>query len=180
MAEYLIRTDNQERKTHVSRVGTPAEVAGLVYTDFNLKLGNRGIASEDVVNPLSDKAIAQIHLYQNGNVIYVNSRRKELSAFTENGDYREDGVIIPYRRMAKDVLLARPEYKALEEMGGTHAYFLGDMSSLSQVFCFAKGSDISGVIHSREADDVSALKGLTLVLAQRIEDQEFLFEFVKK
>jgi len=82
--------------------------------------------------------------------------------------------------MAKDVLLSRQEYKALEEMGLTHAYFLGYESSLSQVFCFEKDTDISGVIHAREADDVSILKRLALVLAQRIEDQEFVFEFMKK
>lgn len=180
MAQYLVRTDKNEKKTHLLRVGTPAKVAGILYTDFNLQLGNRDITSEDIVNPLSNKSIARVELYQHGNVVSVRSKRKELSAYTQDEEYKEAGIIIPYRKMSKDVLLSRPEYIALEEMGLTHAYFLGDRSSLSQVFCFAKNSDISGVIYSRESDDTSALKGLSLVLAQRIEDQEFIFEFIKK
>ena len=180
MAQYLVRTDNDEKKTHLLRVGTPAEIAGIIYSDFNLRLGNRDISAEDVVNPLSNKSIARVELYQHGNIIAVRSKRKELSAYTQNGEYKEGGIIIPYKKMSKDVLLSRPEYKTLEEMGLTHAYFLGDRSSLSQVFCFAKDSDISGIIHSREPDDNSALRGLSLVLAQRIEDQEFIFEFMKK
>jgi len=178
--QYLVRTDKDEKKTHILRVGTPAEVAGVIYTDFNLGLGNRDISAEDIVNPLSNKSIARVQLYQHGNIVAVKSKRKELSAYTQNGEYKEDGIIIPYRKMAKDVLLSRQEYKELGEMGLTHAYFLGDRSSLSQVFCFEKDADISGVIHAREADDLSALKGLVLVLAERIEDQEFVFEFMKK
>jgi len=180
MSQYIVRTDKEEKKTHILRVGTSAEAAGVIYTDFNLGLGNRDISTEDIVNPLSNKSIARVQLYQNGNIITIQSKRKELSAFTENGDYKEDGLIIPYQKMTKDILLSRQEYKSLEEMGLTHAYFLGDRSSLSQVFCFERDADISGVIHAREADDVSALKGLVLVLAQRIEDQEFVFEFMKK
>lgn len=180
MAQYLIRTNKDEKKTHILRVGAPAEVAGMIYTDFNLGLENRYISTEDIVNPLSNKSIARVQLYQHGNIVAVNSKRKELSAYTQKGEYKEKGIVIPYRKMAKDVLFARPEYKTLEEMGLTHAYFLGDRSSLSQVFCFEKDADISGVIHAREADDLSALKGLALVLAQRIENQEFVFEFMKK
>lgn len=180
MTQYLVRTDKNEKKTHILRVGTSAEVAGMIYTDFNLGLGNRDISTEDIVNPLSNKSIARVQLYQYGNIIAVNSKKKELSAYTQNGEYKEEGIIIPYRKITKDVLLSKQEYKTLKEMGLTHAYFLGDKSSLSQVFCFEKDADISGVIHARESDDVSALKGLALVLAQRIEDQEFVFEFIKK
>ena len=76
--------------------------------------------------------------------------------------------------------MSRPEYKALEGTGLAHAYFLGDSSSLSQVFCFEKDADISGVIYAREPDDISALKGLALVIAQKIEEQDFIFEFMRK
>ena len=65
-------------------------------------------------------------------------------------------------------------------MGLTHAYSLGDRSSLSQVFCFEKDVNISGIIYAREPDNFSALKGLTLVIAQRIEEQDFIFEFMRK
>ena len=65
-------------------------------------------------------------------------------------------------------------------MGLTHAYFLGELSSLSQVFCFEKGSDLSGIVYAKESDDISALKGLSLVLAKRIENQKFIFEFMKR
>lgn len=180
MAQYLVRTNKDEKKTYILRVETPAEIAGIIYTDFNLSLGNRDISTEDIVNSLSNELIARVQLYQQGNIIAVKSKRKELSAYTQNGEYKEEGIIISHRKMAKEVLLSRPEYKPLEEMGLTHAYFLGDKSSLSHVFCFEKDADISGVIHAREADDNSALKGLALVLAQRIEDQEFIFEFMKK
>ena len=180
MAQYLIRTNKDEKKTHILRVGAPVELAGTIYTDFNLRLGNRDISAEDIVNPLSNKSIARVQLWEHGNIISVKSKRKELSTYTQNGEYKEEGIVIPYRKMTRDILLSRPEYKTLEEMGITHAYFLGDRSLLSQVFCFEKDSNISGVIHSREADDVSALKGLALVLAQKIEDQEFVFEFMKK
>lgn len=180
MAQYLIRTDKDEKKTYLLRVRTPVEIAGILYTDFNLELGNRDITSEDIVNPQSNKEIARVELYQHGNVVAVRSKRKELSAYTQDGKYKEGGIIIPYRKMTKNVLLSRPEYQRLEEIGLTHAYFLGDTSALSHVFCFEKDSDISGVIHSRESDDDSALRGVSLVLAQRIKNQEFIFEFMKK
>ncbi len=180
MAQYLVRTNKDEKKTYLLRAGTPAEIAGIVYTDFNLCLGTRDISAEDIVNPLSNKSIATVELYQHGTIVAIRSKGRELSAYTQSGEYKEGGIIIPYRKICKDVLLSRPEYKALEEMGVTHAYFLGDGSSLSQVFCFKKDSDISGVIHARESDDNSALKGLSLVLAQKIEDQEFIFKFMKK
>jgi hypothetical protein len=162
MAQYLIRTDRVDKKTHILIVSDPAESAGVIYTDFNLVPGNRDIGSEDVVNPLSNKSIAQIRSYQNGNIISVNSRRKELSAFTEHGDYKEDGIFVSYRKMARDVLLSRPEYKSLEEIGITHAYFLGDRSTLSQVFCFKKDGNISGLVHTKEIDNLAALRGLVL------------------
>ncbi|MBI2044855.1 hypothetical protein HYT23_02250 [Candidatus Pacearchaeota archaeon] len=180
MTQYLIRTNKDEEKTYILRVGTPAEIAGMIYTDFNINLGDRDISTEDVVNPLSNKSIARVELYRNGNIVAVELKRKELSAYTLNGEYKEGGIVVPYRRMTKDFLASRQEYKTLGEMGLTHAYFLGDESSLSQVFCFEKEADISGLVNSREADDISALKGLALVLAQRIEDQEFVFEFMRK
>jgi len=180
MAQYLVRTNKNEKKTYILRVGTPAEIAGVIYSDFNLNLGNRDISTEDIVNFLSNKSIARVELNQHGNVVAVKSKRKDLSAYTQNGEYKEEGIIIPHRKIAKNVLLSRPEYKALEEMGLTHAYFLGDRSSLSQVFCFEKDADISGVIYARELDDLSALKGLALVIAQRIEEQDFIFEFMRK
>jgi len=180
MAQYLIRTNREEKKTYVLRVDNPTEIIGLIYTDFNLALKNRDISLEDVVNPLLNKQIVQIHLYQNGNIISINSRKKELSSFTEIGEYKEDGLVIPYRKMTKDILLSKSEYKSLEEMGITHAYFLGEKSMLSQVFCFEKDGNLSGIVHTKEMDFDAALRGLTLSLAQRIEDQEFIFEFMKQ
>lgn len=180
MAQYLVRTNKDDKKTHILRVGNPAEIAGVIYTDFKLSLGIRDVSAEDVVNPLSNNTIAKVYLYEDENIVSVRSKGKELSAYTQDGEYKEGRIVIPYRKMARDVLLSRQEYKALKGMGVTHAYFLGGLSSLSQVFCFEKQADISGVIHTREADDTSALKGLSLVLAQRIENQEFIFEFMKE
>ena len=91
-------------------------------------------------------------------------------------------------------------------MGISHAYFLGDKSSLSSVFCFERGKDLSGVVYSKDSetntgqksndfspvspnpkqtfegfgDIQTALKGLALVLAQRIGEQEYIFEFMRK
>ena len=56
MAQYLVRTNKDEKKTYILRVGTPAEIAGVIYSDFNLNLGNRDISTEDIVNPLSNKS----------------------------------------------------------------------------------------------------------------------------
>ncbi len=180
MSEYLIKTNKDEKKTHILRVGTPTEIVGMIYTDFNLGLGNRYISKEDIVNPSSNKSIAEVQLYPHGNIVSIKSKGKDISTYTQDGEYKEEGIVLPYRKIVKDVLLSRPEYKKLKDLGVTHAYFLSDKSALSQVFCFEKDADISGVIYARETDDVSALKGLALVLAQRIENQEFVFEFMKK
>jgi len=180
MEQYIIRTSEKEKKTQIMRVGTPVEIVGTIYTDFNLHLGNRGITEEDIVGPLSNRSIGKIELYQNKNIIAIKSKKKEISAYTLEGEYKEEEIIIPYRKISKESLLAKPEYLALEEMGLTHAYFLGELSSLSQVFCFEKGSDLSGIVYAKESDDISALKGLSLVLAKRIENQKFIFEFMKR
>ena len=180
MIEYIIKTDKKDKKTHILRAGTPTTRLGMIYTDFNLSPETREILTEEIIDPKTDKAIADIRLYNNGNIISINSRRKELSAMTQFGEYKESGVIVPYRRLTKAVLLSKEEYKALEEMGITHAYFLGEKSSVSQVFCFEREGDISGVVYSKDSNDNNTLKGLALVLAQRIEEQDFIFEFMRK
>jgi len=180
MVEYIIKTDKKDKKTHILRAGTPTVRLGIVYTDFNLSPETREISTEEIIDPKTNKAIAEIRLFNNGNVISINSKREELSAVTQFGEYKEGGVIVPYRRLTKAVLLSRPEYKSLEEMGITHAYFLGESSPISQVFYFERKGDISGVVYSKDSSDNNALKGLALVLAQRIEDQEFIFEFMRK
>ena len=180
MAEYLIRTDKEERKTHIIRVVRPAEIAGLIYTDFKLQSGNRDINLEDVVNPASNTRIAQVHLYEKGNIISVTARGRELCAVTLGEEYREEGVIIPCRMLPKEVLLAGQHYQELAGLGVTHAYFLGNNSAISQVFCFERDGNISGVVHTKEQDDTSALKGLALTLLKRIKTQEFIFEFMRR
>lgn len=179
MAQYIIRTDKNRRHTYILKAGDHAETIGMAYTDFHLRPGNRDISSEDIVEPLSNKTIAQARLHQEGNIIAVSLKGKEISAYTKQGEYKENGIIIPYRKMMKDVLLSRQKYEALKNAGLTHAYFLGENSSLHQVLCFEKDSDISGIIQAKGADDISALKGLSLVLAQRVENQEFIFEFMR-
>jgi len=183
MTEYLIRTDKEEKKTYVFRIETTPKNIGLVYTDFNLNPGIRDITLDDVVNPDNNQPLAKIRLYQNGNVLSVNSKKKELSALSLQGDYKEEGIIIPHRKLTKSILLSKQEYKALEEMGVASAYFIGDKSPIAQVFCFEKEGDISGVVYTRNPADnepSTALKGLTLVLAERIENQDYLFEFLRE
>jgi len=180
MIEYLVKTDKQDKKTHILRVGNPITRLGMVYTNFNLLPKIRDISKEDIINPNTNKEIGEIRLYNEGNIISVKSKRKELSALTQFGEYKENGVIVPYRKLTKAVLLSKKEYKTLEEMGVTHAYFLGDKSPLSHIFCFEKDGNFSGVIYAKEPDDNNALRGLTLALAQKIEDQDFIFEFIRK
>ena len=180
MIEYIIKTDKKDKKTHILRAGTPTTRLGMIYTDFNLSPETREILTEEIIDPKTNRAIAEIRLYNDGNTISVNSKRKELSAMTQFGEYKEVGVVVPYRRLTKAVLLSKDEYKALEGMGITHAYFLGGRSPISQVFCFERESDISGVVYSKDSNDDNALKGLALVLAQRIEKQDFIFEFMRK
>ena len=180
MIEYVIKTDKKDKRTHILRAGTQTTRLGMIYTDFNLSPETREILTEEIIDPRTNKAIADIRLYNHGNIISVNSKRKELSAMTQFDEYKEDGIIVPYRRLTKAVLLSKEEYKTLEEIGITHAYFLGEKSPISQVFCFERDGDISGVVYSRDSNDTNALKGLTLVLAQRIEEQDFIFEFIRK
>jgi len=53
-------------------------------------------------------------------------------------------------------------------------------SDISRVLCYEKNRMLSGVITTRQSDDLSALKGISLVLAQKIENQDYLFEFMKE
>ncbi|MEI7719044.1 MAG: hypothetical protein WCI72_04200 [archaeon] len=180
MAQFLIRTSSEEKKTHLVRVGNPAERRGIIYTDFKFALGIRDVSQEEVIDPVTNKAIGNVRLYKNDKILGVYSHNKEIATFTSQGEYTENGIVIPYKKMTQEVLLARPEYKFLEQMGITHAYFLGDGSSLSQVFCFQKGEDISAIVDSKDTEYDSALKGLLLAITKRIEDQDFIFEFMKK
>jgi hypothetical protein len=180
MTEYIIKTDKEDKKTHILRAENPAVRLGMIYTDFTILPETREIFTEEIVDPRTNKAIANLEVYNKENILSVNSKREELSAITRDGEYREKGVIIPYSKLAKASLLLKKEYRPLKEMGVTHAYFLGEKSSLLQVFCFEKDGDLSGVVYSRDANDTSALKGLALVLAQRIEEQDFIFEFMRK
>lgn len=126
------------------------------------------------------KEIGIINLYQHENILSVNSKGKELSSLAKLGEYKENGIITQYRKLTKAFLSSNEEYGGLENLGLTHAYFLEDESPLSHIFCFEREGDFSSIIYSKEADDLNALRGLTLAFAQKIEDQDFIFEFVKK
>ena len=179
MRDYLIRTDRETKKTHIVRLGTPNESVGMIYTDFNFYQGMRDIALEDVVD-LQNIKIARVKLFGDKDLIDVRNKQGELSAFSRDHEYTENGVIIPYRKLSKTQLLERPEYTVLEEMGITHAYFLAEKSDLSQVLCYEREGELSGVVTAKKDSDLVALKGLSLVLAQKIEDQDYIFEFVRK
>jgi hypothetical protein len=180
MTEYIVKTDKQDKKTHILKIGNPVARLGMIYTDFTLLPKIRDISKEEIINPDNNDEIGKIRLYLGGNIISVNSKRKELSALMDNGEYREEGIIIPYRKLTRQFIISKEEYKGLEKFGITHAYFLGEKSSLSKIFCFEKDGDFSGVIYSKESNDENALRGLTLALAQQIENQDFVFEFMKK
>ena len=152
---------------------------GLIYTDFSVYHGTRDILREDIVDPKTNRPIGSVTLYRKDNAISVCSGKKEVSALTQKGKYKEDGKVVPYRKLTRQVLLAKEEYRSLEDMGITHAYFLGKKSSLDHVFCLRKGKDLAGIIEAEDSD-VNALKGLTLVLAQRVEDQDYIFDFMRK
>jgi hypothetical protein len=179
MRDYLIRTEREGKKTHIVRLGSPNENVGMIYTDFNFYQGVRDLSIEDVVNS-KNKRIARVSLFGDRDLISVGNKQGELSAFSRDQEYTENGVVIPYRKLTRTQLLERPEYEALEDLGVTHAYFLAEKSDLSQVLCYEKDGEISGVVSAKKDSDLVALKGLSLVLAQKIEDQDYIFEFVRK
>lgn len=142
MIKYLIRTDADEKRTHILQTGNHGARLGVIYTDFLAYEGMRDIMDEEIIEHKTKKPIARIKVNNLRDVVSVTSSKmfghKEISGFSKKGEYRENGIIIPCKKVAKAVLLANPEYKKLEDMGISHAYFLDtdDKSALLSVFCF--------------------------------------------
>lgn len=177
--EYIIRTTKADKKTHIMVPEKPVIGIGKIYTDFLLNPGSRDIDFEEIVD-YSNSLIGNIRIYSNGELVSVNQGRKKLGSLSLQGEYRENGVIVPYRRISKTILLGNQNYKPLEERGLSHAYFFDEQSSLTSVFCFEKEGEISGVVDARQSSEENALKGLLFVLAKRLEAQDFIFEFIRK
>lgn len=185
MTIYLIRTNRllQEAYTHILRLdGDKKKKLGLIYSDFSI-ITNPGkdISREDIVEPKTKKTIGRIELYQDNSAIKVFFGKKEMSSLSIENEYKEDGILIPCKKLSKARLLAKEEFRHLEELGVTCAYFLDEKSNISRVFCFERNKDLSGLVYTKEIEDNDtspAFKGLALVLEQRIINQEYIFEFL--
>ncbi|MFH1073375.1 MAG: hypothetical protein V1743_08150 [Nanoarchaeota archaeon] len=182
MTQYIIRTKKEEKRTYLFHMGQTPECLAMLYTDFYVRQGMRAITLEDAVNPRTHRELAKIQLYTEDAIISVMRNNREISGLTMAEEYREDGIIVPCTKLTKPRILSKEEYTPLEELGVTHAYVLGDKSSLSQVFCFEREGDLAGIVFIKDRKDhdpVLALKALPLVLAERIIAQDYLFEFVR-
>lgn len=179
MGKYKVRTDRDEKKTYI--VDTENEGnAYLIYTDFVLRPKFRDISKEDIVTENWKKRVGKIILRNGDDTFTINKKRRELCGIDQDLQYRELGNPITYKRQIRDVLLSRPEYENMDDDGLSHAYFFEDASELSSVFCYEKDGNVSGLINTKNEDRDSMLKGLPFVLLKRIDDQEYLFDFMKK
>lgn len=192
---YLIRTDKIERKTYIisignsekkddeiSRVENPKRI-GLIYSDFLLYPDSKDLLSEEIIDSVSEKPIARLNVYEGNYAIRLTLAKKnrELASLDKNWIYRENGSEIPMKKIPKTILLKKSGYEKLENSGLLHAYILGEKSSLEKVFCYEKDGDVSGVVYTK-GNDIgldTPLKGLALVLAKRIEEQEFIFGLLR-
>ncbi len=177
---YVVRTNKTEKKTYLARMQEGrAECFGVIYTDFQPALGMRDISQEEIVDLHNKKAMGVIELYGKGKLISVYQsrkwgRRREVAAFGEDGKYRERKRAISYKKIPASALLSE-EYR---EMGLKHVFSL-EKSLLSQVFCFEKDGETSGVVQAKDDSIPALLSGLVLVLAEKVQNQEYVFEFLR-
>ncbi len=186
MTQYLIRTEDDG--THILKLGENPKRLGFIYTDYYLQPDSRDISLEDILDPKKRKVIAQARLYDKKDYLSIMRKKRwgrmdPVASFNRKGEYQENGKVIPFRKVLRKALLKKEEYKGLEEMGVTHAYFVEHPSPLTQVFCFERDGKVSGTVHTRESSEddlVIALKGFTLVMAQTIENQDYIRAFMKE
>ena len=180
MSRYLIRTDKGERKTQIVRMENPLEKVGLIYTDFLLKPKGRDITKEDIVDPETNQPLGQVRLYGKNNLIVVRFEGKDIATLDRKGVYKENGEELPFRKYDAQNLLSE-KYAKLREMGLDHAYSLGKKSQLSHIFCFEKDNSLASIVFDRNGSRGIgiALNGLALSLAKRLENQDYVFEFLK-
>ncbi|MEA3229461.1 MAG: hypothetical protein U9P44_00975 [archaeon] len=180
MTEYLIRTDRKEKQTYIVKLGDSNKMIGLIYTDFVLYSGCRSIFIEDIVDSGSNEKIAEIKLYDNGNIFSVYLEEKKFSSIDLAEVYKDETDVISYEKHDKAQLLEKQGCLGLEDMGISHAYFFeGDMT---QVFCFEKSGDVAGIVtmkYEGTDSDRVMLKALPLIMAERIRKQDYLFRFLK-
>lgn len=181
MEKYLVKTDKDEKKTQIVRLSDHPERIGLVYTDFLIRPEVRDITSEEIVDPLTNKIIGQIRILRKKNLIVVKANGKEIAALSREGFYREDGLNVSFKKY-NEKNLSSEKYAQLHSLGLNHAYSLGKKSQLSHLFCFERNGNLASLVYSKDGAEEGlniALKSLTLALAQRIENQDYIFEFLK-
>jgi len=179
MERYLIKTDREEKKTHIFSVGNGTERIGLVYTDFLVREGMRDITNEEIVGP-DNRPIGSVELHRKNNLVSVRSGGKVVAAVEMDGAYREDGDKMKMKEYGLPSLDSE-RYAKLREMGLTHAYGLEKKSALSHLFCFERDGNLASTIMGKGEEGCvdGAFKGMALAIKKRIEDQEFVFEFIK-
>ena len=177
MAQFLIKTDNKEKKTFIYQLGKGIKPVALIYTDFDLKNSSRDITEEEIVNAENKKAIAQILLYNENNLVTIMQKRKPLSSLSLEAEFKIEGSQVPVKKVVRAAMTNRPDYSDLEFQGLTHAYFINQSS---QVFCFEKEGNLASLVYTDHEDSNSAISLLPIILAKRIEEQDYIFEFMRK
>ena len=149
-----------------------------MYADFILKANSRDIKREDIIDMDTNKPIGQIRLFNRDGIISVRFRSKEVASIDREETYKENGNKIKIQRYDSDVLTSE-KYDGLREMGLDHAYSLGKKSNIAYVYCFEREENLAGVVIGRDDESEEApFKGLALTLAKRIENQDFINEFL--
>ena len=112
MNRYLIRTDREENKTQILKLGNPVERIGLIYTDFILRPGTRDITKEEIVDPETSKSIGQVRLYRKDDLIVVRFGGKDVVVIDREGTYTENGEKIPLDKDLWDVIKSQQNIRA--------------------------------------------------------------------
>lgn len=179
MTDYMLRTDANEKKTTIVRLGDTPQTVGMIYTDFLLQPSSRDISLEDVIGQ-KRKVIARIRLFTEEDIlISVESMgiiKKRLGAINGTKQYIERGKLVPYRRLSREAL--RSTYPGGEEIGITHGYELDPSSQYTRIICCSRESNLAGIIQTRN-QGASFLPAIPLVLLDRIESQDYVFEFIR-
>lgn len=166
MNKYLIRINQEEKKTHIIDMSNHLRTIGLTYADF-LSMPNKGdITKEKIINPNAGKLVGEIEMYGKDNLISVKFHEKEIAVLNRKGVYIEDGNEIPFKKY-NDFSLDK--YTKLKEIGLDCAYSFGEKSQLSHIFCFVKGNGLASTVFGNgNGGSEVALKGLIFALANGI------------
>ncbi len=170
---YLMKATNNE--THLVKL-EPLEPLAYAATDFLVRSDSPISLVQKIKNTQNDKQVAEVRLYDKA-TIEIFKGRKQVSSF-DGKDYHEHGKLVSLKEVKRPWLLSNG-YEDYQDEGITHGYFLPQSSNLERVICFEKEGELSAIIESKKDEIDAVLIGLTLALYSRIEQQEYVFGFLK-